>query len=83
MSQFLINLTLALVTADLLHNLAEATNVRGKVARLSAYINKQPYTEMKVKYNSNNHQAPFTGIGGNNVRRGSFTGSSHTRSRGH
>lgn len=49
MSQFLINLTLALVTADLLHNLAEASNVRNKVARLSAYINKQPYTEMKMK----------------------------------
>lgn len=49
MSQFLINLALALATADLLHNIAEATNIRGKVARLSAYINKQPYTEMKVK----------------------------------
>lgn len=49
MDQFLINLTLALVTADLLHNLAEASNVRNKVARLNAYINKQPYAEMKLK----------------------------------
>ena len=49
MDQFLINLTLALVTADLLHNLAEVSNARNKVARLSAYINKQPYTEMKLK----------------------------------
>ncbi|MDB5184150.1 MAG: hypothetical protein JWO07_831 [Candidatus Saccharibacteria bacterium] len=49
MTQFLINLTLALVTADLLHNLSESANVRNKVARLSAYINKKSYTEMKMK----------------------------------
>lgn len=49
MSQFLINFALALATADLLHNIAEAANVRNKVARLNAYISKQPFTEMKLK----------------------------------
>jgi hypothetical protein len=49
MNQFLINLVLALATAELLHNILEVSNVRRKVARLSAYINKQPYEEMKIK----------------------------------
>jgi hypothetical protein len=49
MNQFLINLVLALATAELLHNIMEVGNVRRKVARLSAYINKQPYEEMKMK----------------------------------
>lgn len=49
MDQFLINLVLAVATTELLHNVVEATNVRNKVARLSAYINKKPYKEMSVK----------------------------------
>lgn len=48
MDQFLINLVLAVATTELLHNIVEATNVRNKVARLSAYINKKPYKEMNV-----------------------------------
>lgn len=49
MDQTLINLLLALATNELIHNIIEANSVRQKVARLSAYINKKPYQEMKVK----------------------------------
>ncbi len=48
MDQFLINLVLALATAELLHNIMEATNVRNKVARLHAYINKLPAKEIPI-----------------------------------
>ncbi|MDB5165701.1 MAG: hypothetical protein JWM00_591 [Candidatus Saccharibacteria bacterium] len=49
MNQFLINLVLALATVELLHNVMEVSNIRRKVARLNAYITKQPVEEMKMK----------------------------------
>ncbi len=48
MDQFLLNLVLALVTAELLHNIMETGNVRRKVARLRAYIDKNPVKEMPI-----------------------------------
>lgn len=48
MDQFLLNIVLALATAELLHNIMEASNVRRKVARLYAYINKKPFPEIPV-----------------------------------
>lgn len=48
MDQFLLNLVLALATAELLHNIMEASNVRRKVARLHAYIKKEKYPEIPI-----------------------------------
>lgn len=48
MDQSLLNLVLALATAELLHNIMETSNVRRKVARLHAYINKKPFPEIPM-----------------------------------
>lgn len=49
MNQTLINLVLALVTNELLHNVLEVKNIREKVKRLKAYTDKKPYKEMSMK----------------------------------
>ena len=49
MDQTITHLLLALALNELLHNLMEITNIRGKVERLQAYINKESYKEMPVK----------------------------------
>ncbi len=48
MDQALLNLVLALATNEIAHNLAEATNVRNKVKRLHAYINKKPVDKIPL-----------------------------------
>lgn len=47
-TQLLLNIVLALALNEVIHNLLETMSVRKKVARLSAYINKKPYSEMKL-----------------------------------
>lgn len=49
MDQVLINLALALAANEVVHNIAETMNVREKVRRLKAYIDKDSYKEMSVK----------------------------------
>lgn len=51
-TQLLLNIVLALAANEVVHALAEVTSARGKVARLSAYINKRSYKEMKLKIDS-------------------------------
>lgn len=48
MDQTVVNLALALSTNAVIHTLAETQNVRAKVKRLSAYIDKKPFKEMPV-----------------------------------
>lgn len=48
-TQLLLSIVLALAVNEVVHALAEVTSTRRKVARLSAYINKQPYQEMKLQ----------------------------------
>ena len=48
MDQTYINLALALSTNAVIHTLAETQNVRAKVKRLNAYIDKKPFKEMPV-----------------------------------
>jgi hypothetical protein len=49
MSHVLAHLVLALAAAQLLHGFSEVVSARMKVARLSAYIQGQPWTEMQLK----------------------------------
>lgn len=48
MNQTLINLALALATNELLHNIFEIKNIREKVKRLVAYMDKKPYKELPL-----------------------------------
>lgn len=48
MDQTVVNLALALSTNAVIHTLAETQNVRAKVKRLKAYIDKKPFKEMPV-----------------------------------
>lgn len=48
MNQTIINLLLALATNELLHNGLEINNMREKLRRLSAYMNKKSYKELPV-----------------------------------
>lgn len=45
-------LMLALATNELLHNVAEITGIRGKVTRLTAFIDKKPYKELPLNINT-------------------------------
>ena len=49
MNQDLINLILALSVNELIHNALEVINMREKLRRLSAYMNKKTYKELPVK----------------------------------
>lgn len=49
MNQTLINLALALAVNELFHNIMEVGNIRNKVKRLQAYINKEQFKEMPMK----------------------------------
>lgn len=48
MNQNLINLLLALATNEMVHNVLEVKNMREKLKRLTAYMNKQPYKELPI-----------------------------------
>ena len=49
MNQDLINLILALSVNELVHNTLEVINMREKLRRLSAYMNKKTYKELPIK----------------------------------
>lgn len=49
MNQDQLNILLALVTNELIHSLFEVHNIREKVKRLKAYMDKQPYKELALK----------------------------------
>jgi hypothetical protein len=48
MNQTLINLILALSVNELVHNAMEVMNMREKLRRLSAYMNKKSYKELPI-----------------------------------
>ena len=48
MNQTIINLILALATNELMHNGLEINNMREKLRRLTAYMNKKSYKELPV-----------------------------------
>lgn len=60
--QTLLNLVLALAANELLHNVMEAMNVRHKVKRLHAYIDKKPFEEMPMKIDTR-HKAYSISLG--------------------
>lgn len=49
MNQTIINLILALSVNELVHNAMEVINMREKLRRLTAYMNKKSYKELPVK----------------------------------
>ncbi len=52
MNHNLTNLLLALATNELLHNVFEVKNMREKLKRLTAYMNKKAYKELPLNINT-------------------------------
>ncbi len=52
MDQTLVNLALALVTNELIHNAFEVKGMRNKVQRLVAYMDKKQYKELPININT-------------------------------
>lgn len=59
-TQTAINLMVAAVAAHSFHSLMEPLNIRAKVARLKAYMDKKPYKEMSLKIDT---RAKALGLG--------------------
>lgn len=52
MDQTIINLILALSVNELVHNTLEIMNMREKLRRLTAYMNKKSYKELPININT-------------------------------